>query len=94
MSVRESRSNQISTEVPMAYRVDSRRSTEQPGRRASARPPFEPVVDRPRRIDACIDYFGTGNARSLSSSLDACGELLLDGDARAARGLPAGRATS
>ena len=78
----------------MAYRVDSRHSTEQSGRRASARRPLEPVVDRPRRIDSCIDYFGTGNARSLSHSSDACGESLLDGDARAARGLPAGPATS
>ena len=62
----------------MAYRVDSRRSTEQPGRRASARRPLEPVVDRPRRIDACIDYFGTGDARSLSDSSDSCGESILD----------------
>jgi hypothetical protein len=81
----------------MSYRVDTRRSTEQPGRRVSPQAPtsrLEPPVDRPRRIDACIDYFGTGNARSLSDSSDACGESLLDGDERDARGLTAGPATS
>ena len=82
----------------MAYRVDSRRGTEQPGRRASAPPtparPLELVVDRPRRIDSCIDYFGAGSARFLSHSSDACGESLLDGYARATRGLSAGPATS
>ena len=82
----------------MSHRVDSRRGTEQRGRRVGARPtlanPLEPVADRPRRIDSCIDYFGTGDARFLSHSSDSCGESLLDEGERVTRGPSAGPAMS
>jgi hypothetical protein len=55
---------------------NSRRSTEESGR-APARPP-ELVADRLRRIDAWIDYFGSGDAHPTPVSYDMCGETLLD----------------
>jgi hypothetical protein len=39
--------------------------------------PLELEVDRARRIDSSIDYFGSGDDRC---SADPCGEALLDGD--------------
>jgi hypothetical protein len=61
---------------------NSRGSTDEPGCPALPhRPPagsLELVADRPRRIDAWIDYFGTGDAHLTALSYDACGEALLD----------------
>jgi hypothetical protein len=60
----------------MTCRIDSRRSTAAPEQsaRAGVTParPLEPAIERPKRIDAYIDYFGA----------DPCGETLLDGDGR------------
>lgn len=69
----------------MSCRVQVRRSAEQPERRVSApvapASPLEPDVERPRRIDAYIDYFAGGDTRRTSTASDPCGEALLDGDA-------------
>lgn len=60
----------------MTCRIQVRRSAEEPERRVSApvapAGPLEPAVERPKRIDAYIDYFGS----------DPCGEALLDEDTR------------
>ncbi len=61
---------------------DSRRDTDEPARPAlvhhTSAGSLELVADRPRRIDAWIDYFGTGDAHLTALSYDACGEALLD----------------
>ncbi len=61
---------------------NSRGSTEEPGRPAlpqqTPAAPLELVTDRPRRIDAWIDYFGTGDVHFTPISYDAGGEALLD----------------
>jgi hypothetical protein len=36
------------------------------------------VVDRLKRIDRYIDYFGGGGPRRIGVNLDPCGESLLD----------------
>jgi hypothetical protein len=72
----------------MSCRTQVRHSAEQPERPASAHVspagPLEPAVEHPRRIDAYIDYFGTGDTRrtGITSDPDLCGEVLLDGDGR------------
>jgi hypothetical protein len=37
-------------------------------------------VDRLKRIDRHIDYFGSGGPRRIGDTLDPCGESLLDMD--------------
>jgi hypothetical protein len=60
----------------MSCRTDSRHSAVTSERSIQARVPVaeprEPAVERPKRIDAYIDYFGA----------DVCGEALLDEDTR------------
>jgi bacterioferritin len=51
-----------------------------PSSRHTPARPLELAADRPRRVDSWIDYFGTGDARRITISSDACGEALLDGD--------------
>jgi hypothetical protein len=41
---------------------------------------LEANVERPRRVDSYIDYFGSGEALCGRISSDPCGESLLDGD--------------
>lgn len=64
----------------MANAMDNRRSAEQPERLASLRHTLgrllELVADRPRRIDAWIDYFGTGVARRTTISAHPRGSSL------------------
>lgn len=56
----------------------SRRGPEAPERPALSRAnSLELVADRPRRIDAWIDYFGTGDPHLTSTSYDAGGEAIL-----------------
>jgi hypothetical protein len=54
---------------------NGRRSTDEPAGRTLPRPtparPLAPVVDRPRRIDAWIDYFGAGDADHTTIRADA-----------------------
>jgi hypothetical protein len=68
----------------MASRMDSRRSTAPTERNVRARgmlaTSLEADVERPRRVDAYIDYFGSGEARRPSISSGPRGESLLDGD--------------
>jgi len=72
----------------MSCRTQVRRSAEQPERPASAHLApaglLQSAVEHPRRIDAYIDYFGSGDPRrtGITSDPDLCGEVLLDGDAR------------
>jgi hypothetical protein len=64
-------------EVPMSRRPVTPRRTEPSPRSSSAggAPPrwFAADVDRPKRIDHFIDYFGTGDAPSGISRLAADG---------------------
>jgi len=62
----------------MPNRIHTRRSAEQPAPASS----LHAAVDRPKRIDAYIDYFASGDRRVTGIPADACGETLLDGDAR------------
>ena len=64
----------------MANRIDGRRSAPPPEPRVGTGPTLEAAADRPRRIDAYIDYFASGDRRPTSIEADPCGETLLDGD--------------
>jgi hypothetical protein len=68
----------------MSCRVQVRGSFEQPERPVIARRaptgPLEPAVERPRRIDAYIDYFGSDDTRRTRIASDPGGEALMDGD--------------
>ena len=64
----------------MSRRIHVRRSVEQPERVAPAGP-LETTVERPRRIDAYIDYFASGDTRRASITSDPDGDALRDGDA-------------
>jgi hypothetical protein len=68
----------------VASRMDSRRSTAPTERNVHARSALATLLDadvqRPRRVDSYIDYFGSGEARRAGISSDPCGESLLDGD--------------
>lgn len=71
-------------EAPMSSRPVTHLSAEQSIR--SARAEIAPThllavdVDRPKRIDRYIDYFGSGGARRTVVSSEPCGESLLDVD--------------
>ena len=65
-------------ETPMARRVDIRPGAASPERRVTS---LEAAAERPRHIDAYIDYFASGDPRPPRIASDACGEALLDGDA-------------
>jgi hypothetical protein len=67
----------------MASRIDSRRTapTERNVRaRGALAIPLEADVERPRRVDSYIDYFGSGEARRASISSGPGGKSLLDGN--------------
>ena len=61
----------------MARRVDLHRSAASPERRVAS---LEAAAERPRRIDAYIDYFASGDRRPPRIASDPCGEALLDRD--------------
>ena len=66
----------------MARRIESRRSALSPERRVAAcaalATSLEAAVERPRRIDAYIDYFASGSMQQAGIVADPCGEALLD----------------
>ena len=68
----------------MSCRIQVRRSSEQPERPVSVprspAGPLEPAVERPRHIDAYIDYFGAADTRRNRIASDLGGKALLDGD--------------
>ena len=58
-----------------------RRSVPEPRVATAATPTTSlEAVERPRRIDAYIDYFASGGTHRISVAADLCGEALLDGD--------------
>jgi hypothetical protein len=69
----------------MTCRIDSRRGAAPPERTVRARVapagPLEPAVERPKRIDAYIDYFASGYRRRAGIASDPRGEARLGGDA-------------
>jgi hypothetical protein len=65
----------LPTTCPGADAEQSERRTSVPLARTS---PVKVAVDRRRRIDHYIDYFGSGAARRVTP--DPCGESLLDAD--------------
>ena len=68
----------------MSRRIHVRHSPEQPQRPVRARlvpaSLLEPAVERPRRIDTYIDYFGAADTRRTRIASAPGGETLLDGD--------------
>jgi hypothetical protein len=73
----------IAQEAAMSRRPATDLTVEQSARSASspiARAYPSIVVDRPKRIDDYIDYFGGGGVRSRVVTRDPCGESLLHPD--------------